>query len=170
MLVASPESESVKQAQRFLARLEASNVSVAGIVANRVRVWPDDGPAPGARATSRRRRAARARARGTATAQSFPAERAARAAIDAAARYAALVRRDAIALDALREHAGRRGSFFRVVPELRGDVHDLSGLLQVAAALAQARATESERRCDERAASRRRAKTIDGAQRRRGRA
>ena len=68
---------------------------------------------------------------------SFPAERAARAAIDAAARYAALVRRDAIALDALREHAGRRGSFFRVVPELRGDVHDLSGLLQVAAALAQ---------------------------------
>jgi anion-transporting ArsA/GET3 family ATPase len=135
VLVASPESESVKAAQRFLARLEASSVSVAGIVANRVRAWPDGGPVP-----SRETFAADATPLARALAQheraDFPADRAARAAIDAAARYAALVRRDAIALGALREHAGRRGGFFRVVPELPGDVHDLSGLLQVAAALA----------------------------------
>jgi anion-transporting ArsA/GET3 family ATPase len=136
VLVASPESESVKAGQRFLARLEASNVSVAGIVANRVRVWPDGGPAP-ARESFAADATPLARALAQNERPNFPADRAARAAIDAAARYAALVRRDAIALDALREHAGRRGSFFRVVPELRGDVHDLSGLLQVAAALAQ---------------------------------
>jgi anion-transporting ArsA/GET3 family ATPase len=136
VLVASPESESVKAGQRFLARLEASSVNVAGIVANRVRVWPDGGPAP-AREIFASDATLLARALARNEGANFPAERAARAAIDAAARYAALVRRDAIALDALREHAGRRGSFFRVVPELRGDVHDLAGLLQVAAALAQ---------------------------------
>ena len=92
----------------------------------------------------------------------FPADRAARAAIDAAARYAALVRRDAIALDALREHAGRRGSFFRVVPELHGDVHDLSGLLQVAAALAQPPGAREGGKCDEQA---RRPSRRGGAQR-----
>jgi anion-transporting ArsA/GET3 family ATPase len=135
VLVASPESESVKQAQQFILRLESSRVRVAGIVANRVRVWPGDGPAP---ELDRADPAPLARALAERGGPSFPASTAARAAIDAAARYAALVRRDAIALDGLREHAERRGGFFRVVPELRGDVHDLSGLRQVAAALAQA--------------------------------
>jgi len=138
VLVASPETESVKAAQGFLMRLESSSVRVAGIVANRVRVWPGDGPAPtleGADPTPL------ARALGEQASRSEPKAsedqlRAARAAIDAAARYAALVRRDALALDALREHAERRGGFFRVVPELRGDVHDLSTLDQVAGALA----------------------------------
>ncbi len=151
VLVASPESESVKSAQRFLERLEAGSVRVAGIVVNRVRVWPDDAPAPTsaienadpaplARALAARfaQRAAGERRPSESEGASVPAERAARAAIDAAARYAALVRRDATALVALRERASRRGSFFRVVPEQRGDVHDLSGLRQVAAALAQA--------------------------------
>jgi anion-transporting ArsA/GET3 family ATPase len=148
VLVASPETESVKAAQGFLARLEASNVSVAGIVANRVRAWPDDAPVPsldgadpGPLVQALERQASRSEPKASGDQQweseNFPAERAARAAIDAAARYAALVRRDATALVALREHAERRGSFFRVVPEQHGDVHDLSGLQQVAAALAQ---------------------------------
>jgi len=136
VLVASPETESVKAAQGFLARLEASSVRVAGIVANRVRTWPDPA-SPTAPALDAADIAPLARALETQEGPGFPAERAARAAIDAAARYAALVRRDARALDALRGQASRRGSFFRVVPEQRGDVHDLSGLLQVAAALAQ---------------------------------
>ena len=135
VLVASPESESVKSAQHFLARLEASSVRIRGIIANRVRVWPGAGDAP---ALDGADPAPLARALAAQEGANFSAERAARAAIDAAARYAALVRRDALALDGLREHAGRRGAFFRVVPEQRGDVHDLSGLLQVAAALAQA--------------------------------
>jgi len=135
VLVASPESESVKSAQHFLARLEASSVRIRGIIANRVRVWTGAGDAP---ALDDADPAPLARGLAAQEGANFSAERAARAAIDAAARYAALVRRDALALDGLREHAGRRGAFFRVVPEQRGDVHDLSGLLQVAAALAQA--------------------------------
>src|SRR6185295_15337365 len=85
VLVASPESESVKSAQRFLARLEASSVSVAGIVANRVRVWPGEGtaPAPAAFAADG---APLARALAEREGESFPAERAARAAVEAAAR------------------------------------------------------------------------------------
>jgi len=139
VLVASPERESVKAAQGFLSRLEASSVRVAGIVVNRVRTWPDDAPAPDLEHADPAPLAdALARREGA----DFPAERAARAAIDAAARYAALVRRDATSLVALREHAERRGSFFRVVPEQHGDVHDLSGLRLVAAALAQAPARE----------------------------
>jgi anion-transporting ArsA/GET3 family ATPase len=134
VLVASPETESVKQAQGFLTRLEASNVRVAGIVANRVRAWPDDAPVPSLDGADPE---PLVRALAQREGPDFPAERAARAAIDAAARYAALVRRDAAALVALREHAERRGSFFRVVPEQHGDVHDLSGLRLVAAALAQ---------------------------------
>ncbi len=145
VLVASPESESVKSAQRFLARLEASNVSVAGIVANRVRAWPDDGPAPGALDPESPDTARLARALAEQGDANFPAVRAARAAIEAAARYAALVRRDATALDALREHAERRGSFFRAVPELLGDVHDLTGLQKVATALSQAPAARDEK-------------------------
>jgi anion-transporting ArsA/GET3 family ATPase len=136
VLVASPESESVKQAQHFLTRLESSSVRVAGIVANRVRVWPGGAPTPTS-AIESADPAPLARALAQQEGASFPASTAARAAIDAAARYAALVRRDALALDGLREHAERRGGFFRVVPELSGDVHDLSGLRQVAAALAQ---------------------------------
>jgi len=142
VLVASPETESVKQAQGFLARLEASSVRVAGIVANRVRAWPDDAPAPDLDGADP---APLARALADREGPDFPAQRAARAAIDAAARYAALVRRDAAALVALREHAERRGSFFRVVPEQHGDVHDLSGLQQVAAALAQAPGAREEK-------------------------
>jgi anion-transporting ArsA/GET3 family ATPase len=150
VLVASPESESVKAARRFLDRLESSSVRVAGIVANRVRVWPDAAPAPELDAADP---APLARALAASEGADFPAERAARAAIDAAARYAALVRRDATALAALREHAERRGSFFRVVPEQSGDVHDLSGLALVAAALAQEPVRESAGRGEAMAAS-----------------
>src|SRR5262249_7063098 len=139
----SPESESVKAAQRFLDRLESSNVRVAGIVANRVRLWPEGAPPPDLDAADP---APLARALAAADGHDFPPERAARAAIDAAARYAALVRRDAAALTALREHAGRRGSFFRVVPEQSGDVHDLSGLALVAAALARESTSEAAER------------------------
>ena len=136
VLVSSAESGSVKQAQRFLERLEAGDVRVAGLVANRVRAWPGGG-APWSGAADDDDVAALTGALAAREGAEFPATRAAHAAVAAAARYAALVRRDAIALASLREQAERRGSFFRVVPELAGDVHDLAGLSHVAAALAQ---------------------------------
>jgi anion-transporting ArsA/GET3 family ATPase len=145
VLVAGPESESVKQAQRFLERLQEGDVRVAGVVANRVRLWPDPDSPPSADATDEDL-AALASALQRQEGEGFPAQRAARAAVDAASRYAGLVRRDAEALLALRGNAQQRGSFFRVVPEQRADVHDLTGLARVAAALsadAQGRDPES---------------------------
>ena len=135
VLVAIPEREAVKQAQRFLARLETGDVRVAGIVANRVRTWPDPTAAP-LEAAAPADVALLASALAAREPDDFPAAAAARAAVDAAERYAALVRRDAAALAALREHAESRGSFFRIVPELSGDVSDLAGLAQIMASLA----------------------------------
>jgi hypothetical protein len=135
VLVSSAETESVKQAQRFVERLEAGSVQVAGMVANRVRTWPDAAPVWSG-AVSPGDEDALAAALAAQGDDALPAAEAARAAIAAAARYAALVRRDAAALAALREQAEGRGRFFRVVPELSGDVHDLSGVAHVAAALA----------------------------------
>jgi len=144
VLVSSAETESVKQTQRFLERLEAGGVHVAGLVANRVRVWPGAGPVWSGAAGAADEEALAAALAADADA-AFPARDAARAAIAAAARYAALVRRDAEALSALREQTrgrnpqeprDRQDRFFRVVPELSGDVHDLAGVAHVAASLA----------------------------------
>jgi anion-transporting ArsA/GET3 family ATPase len=134
VLVSSAETESVKQAALFLERLEANAVNVAGLVANRVRTWPDAGPVWSGE-ISETDEAALAEALARVTDDGFPASRAATAAVAATARYAALVRRDARALASLRDQAERRGSFFRVVPELAGDVHDLDGVSHVAHAL-----------------------------------
>ena len=54
------------------------------------------------------------------------------AAAEAAAGYAALVRRDARALSDVRDRAQAADRFFREVPEMDEDVHDLDGLDLVA--------------------------------------
>jgi anion-transporting ArsA/GET3 family ATPase len=147
VLVSSAETESVKQAALFLERLEANAVNIAGLVANRVRTWPDAAPVWSGE-VSEADEAALAAALADVTDDGFPASRAASAAIAAAARYATLVRRDARALASLRAQAETRGSFFRVVPEFSGDVHDLAGVSHVARALRDeenaAMPTESE--------------------------
>ena len=142
VLVASPETESAQQALQFLSRLESKRVPVAGIVMNRVRLWPEaaagaEPRVPSADAASAADLAALAGALRAAHPGALPAEQAARAALDAAARYAAVVRRDARALDGFRD----RSSFLRAVPEFTGDVHDLEGLARVAAALVDPGAT-----------------------------
>ncbi len=134
VLVSSAETESVKQATLFLERLEANRVNIAGLVANRVRCWPGDGPAWSGEATDEDASALAGALSGVHD-EGFPAARAATAAIAATAHYAALVRRDASALSALRAEAERRGSFFRIVPEFSADVHDLAGVDHVARAL-----------------------------------
>jgi hypothetical protein len=127
VLVAGPERESTEQAVQFLDRLEAFGVPLAGVVANRVRVWPGGGKAPErdfAAGDVDRLRDALAAQEGP----DFPADVAARAAVDAAAGYAALVRRDERALGGLRERTLAVGRFWSRIPELPRDVHDLDGL------------------------------------------
>jgi anion-transporting ArsA/GET3 family ATPase len=128
VLAATPSGESVAHARDLLARLEAHGAHVVGVVANRVRVWPEAEPAlprPGERAAwqGRLTRAFAAR-HGTA----FPARPAADAALAIFDGYAAAVMRDGEATAPLLAAALQRGCFVRRIPELPRDVHDLDGL------------------------------------------
>ena len=113
MLVASPESESVKQAERFLERLETG-----GRAGRRDRRQPRAHLARrGAHPVDRSDPADAALLASALAKQegaSFPAARAAHAAINAAARYAALVRATPPTLSALR-CTPRRRQLLRVV-------------------------------------------------------
>ena len=60
------------------------------------------------------------------------ARRAAQAALSVLDGYAAMVQQDRVATSPLRERAQRNGYFWRAVPELPRDVHDLDGLARIA--------------------------------------
>lgn len=136
VLAAGPASESVAHADAFLARLETSGVPLVGVILNRARVWPGAGPAPASIPQAGREvEAVRALADALAAATGSHADAAAQAAIRAASEYASLVRRDEEATRALRAEASALGCFWRRVPELPRDIHDLDGLARVADAL-----------------------------------
>ena len=138
VLVAGTGGESQRQAVEFLDRLEAFDVPLSGVLINRVRLWPE-GDEPPDRLTGGEPRdsdlAALAKALATGTPPDFPAEAAARAAVDAATGYAALVRRDARSTRTLRTRARDRGRYWGQVPEFAGDIHDLAGLAHIADAI-----------------------------------
>lgn len=130
VLVAGPERESVLQSEQFLDRLEGFGVELVGLVANRVRVWPE-GPPPPEVVASARDLEVLEEALGRDAGDDFPAETAARAAVGCAEGYAALVRRDENALRDLRTRIESAGRFWRAVPELDRDVHDLEALSRI---------------------------------------
>ncbi len=139
VLAAAPSRESQAQAEQLFARLAELGVPLAGVIVNRVRVWPGGGDAPAEIAPGKAEADALgaladafARSEGAA----FPAREAARAALEAARGHAALVRAHAAALQPLQAAARARGLFWRRVPELPRDVHDLEALARVAAELA----------------------------------
>lgn len=135
VLAAAPGPESVAHARTFLDRLEATRVPLAGIVVNRVHLWPGDGHAPKQipeGGDTPAALAALAEAFRRDAGEAFPSEEAARAALDTVSGYAGLVRRDAGAIASLEQRARRRGCFWRLVPELPRDVHDLDGLARIA--------------------------------------
>lgn len=138
VLVAGTGGESQRQAVEFLDRLEAIDVPLSGVLINRVRLWPEgDGPPDGFTGGEPRDSdlAALAKALAAGTPPDFPAEAAARAAVDAATGYAALVRRDARSTRTLRTRARDRGRYWGQVPEFAGDIHDLAGLAHIADAI-----------------------------------
>jgi anion-transporting ArsA/GET3 family ATPase len=128
VLAASASNESVSHATDLLARLEAHGARVVGVVANRVRRWPDGEPALPSPAERERWHAELASAFARAHGDAFPAARAAAAALDVLDGYAAAVARDRAATEPLLLAAERRGCFARRIPELPRDVHDLAGL------------------------------------------
>jgi anion-transporting ArsA/GET3 family ATPase len=143
VLVAGAGRDSVSQALALRARLEAYGASLAGVLANRVRLWPGGGPPPDL-AQAEDSLPALAAAFAAREGDAFPAQAAARAALDAAAGYAALVRRDARALSALHRGIEEYGGYWGTIPELADDVHDLAGLARIARAIFGAEAGTQE--------------------------
>jgi anion-transporting ArsA/GET3 family ATPase len=136
VLAAGPGPQATAQGAALLDRLAASRASLAGLVVNRVRLWPGDGDesAPEIRSEAL---AALAAALGEAHGATFPAREAAAAALDLARGYASLVQRDAAAVEPLAERVRERGGFVSRIPEFDRDVHDLDGLAAIADRLAE---------------------------------
>ena len=134
VLAAGPSRESIRHALALLGRLDSAGVPLAGVVVNRVHLWPGGGPTPNYVDEPERQAEARA-ALSAALRRLEPGEEAAAAAsaaLAAADGYAAWVRADHQASAELVARVGLRGGFARRVPELVGDVHDLEGLARVA--------------------------------------
>ena len=134
VLVAGPGGESVRQASELRQRLLGYGVRLAGTVVNRVRTWPGAEAPPsleGVEADLPRLAQALAERSGDAAHSAD----AARAALAVARGYAGLVLRDAQATEGLRVAMREQGRFFRAIPELPEDVHDLAGLARIADAL-----------------------------------
>ncbi len=133
VLIAGPSPQSVPQAEEFLARLETHRVPLAGLVLNRMHLWP--GTAAPLELSERElpgHQGALARALTGTGLEADAAAVAARAALEMATGYAALVRRDGEAVRPLEVRALSAGRFVVQVPELGDDVHDLAGLARVA--------------------------------------
>jgi anion-transporting ArsA/GET3 family ATPase len=138
VLVTGPGGESVRQAMQFRERLETYGAPLAGVLVNRVRLWPGGEPPSLLEAGAEADPAdltALAAALAEACGSEIPAAEAAQAALDAAKGYAALARRDARATRTLRELVEAEGGHWGQVPEFPDDVHDLAGLAQIARAI-----------------------------------
>jgi anion-transporting ArsA/GET3 family ATPase len=135
VLVTGPGGESVRQATELRDRIAGFGVELEGVLVNRVRLWPD-GEIPACLAPDAAAAPADLEALAAALAErcgpELPAQDAARAALQVARGYAALVRRDARGTAALRTWAEQQGRYWGQIPELPEDVHDLTGLARVA--------------------------------------
>jgi anion-transporting ArsA/GET3 family ATPase len=134
VLVSGPSRRAIVEAGHFFDRLQDGGVPVAGMVFNRVRTWPEGGDPPQHIPDGDEAAAVTALARALAATDGadFPAERAARAALDVVRGYASAVRSDREATAQLVERARAGGRFALRVPEFSRDVHDLAGLAAVA--------------------------------------
>jgi anion-transporting ArsA/GET3 family ATPase len=135
VLAAGPGPEAAAQGDALLARLAELEVPLAGLVVNRMHVWPDDVAPPAEIADEAR--APLAAALAAAHGARFPADDAARAALALARGYASLASRDALAVEPLARQVRERGGFVARIPEFDRDVHDLAALAALAAPLAE---------------------------------
>ncbi len=132
VLVAGPGMESTRHATDFLDRLEGYGISLAGVLVNRIRLWPSrSAPPEAATRESADVEVLRDAFRASEGAE-YPAQLAAEAAERVATRYAEWVRADAGFAQPLRERIEAQGCFWGCIPEFEKDVHDLSGLARVA--------------------------------------
>ncbi len=100
---------------------------------NRLHLWPGGGPTPDlSEPEDDLDLAALAAALAANEQEGFPAEEAARLALETAREFAAWARRDERAIRALRERTEESDRYWGEIPELDRDVHDLTGLTRIA--------------------------------------
>jgi len=131
VLVSGPGHVAARHATDFLDRLERYGVSLAGVLVNRVRLWPS-GAVPAADSLHDADVTALRDALRASEGASYPAQLAAEAAANAATRYADWVRADARFAEPLRARSEAQGCFWGCIPEFEIDVHDLASLARVA--------------------------------------
>ncbi len=131
VLVSGPGHVAARHATDFLDRLERYGVSLAGVLVNRVRLWPS-GAMPAAGSLRDADVTALRDALRASEGASYPAQLAAEAAANAATRYADWVRADARFAEPLRARSEAQGCFWGCIPEFEIDVHDLASLARVA--------------------------------------
>jgi anion-transporting ArsA/GET3 family ATPase len=132
VLVSGPGNVSARHATDFLDRLEGYGVSLAGVLVNRIRLWPSEVSPPEGGAPPSADIEALRDALWASEGADYPAQLAADAAARAATRYAEWVRADARSAQPLRERIEAQGCFWGCIPEFEEDVHDLAGLGRVA--------------------------------------
>ncbi len=139
IVVSGSSRETARHTGHFLAHLDQLDTSPAGVVINRMHLWPADGDPPILPEAGEATDADLARLTTAlvehAQLSEQNAEQAARAAYDASRDQAAQVRLDWANTRALHQDIRRRGGFFRTIPELQVDIHDLEGLDHMAEAL-----------------------------------
>jgi len=132
VLVSGPGHVSAGHSTDFLDHLEGYGVSLAGVLVNRIRLWPSEGSPPGEDAPRDADVEALRDALRASEGADYPAALAAEAAARAATRYAERVRSDARSAQPLRERIEAQGCFWGCIPEFEKDVHDLTGLGRIA--------------------------------------
>jgi len=133
VLAAGPGSEAAAQGTALLDRLDGLGAPLAGLVVNRMHLWPGHGAPP---TRTPEATGALAAALAAVHGPAFPARSAAEAALELAHSYAALVERDARAVASLAGRVEQRGGFVARIAEFDRDVHDLDGLAAIADRLA----------------------------------
>jgi len=141
LLISGPGHQSVRSTRLFLEHLARLDVSPAGVIINRMHRWPGGGQAPAWLSSGSHspeydeladQRESLAAELTRADEEIEAGRRAMEAALEAARQYAAQVQQDSESTGLLRNEADRLGAFFRAIPELSGDVHDLDGLDHIA--------------------------------------
>lgn len=130
ILVAGPGQEPSRNAKIFLEHLQQAHTRLRGVVLNRMHLWPDVTPANNVLITG-----SLPQPDIDALASALGDAEAAGAAVRAAERVAAEVKRDTDNTRILRDHAEKECCFFREIAEEPHDIHDLQTLSAIADAL-----------------------------------
>lgn len=130
VLIAGPGHQSSHNAAMFLTHLQDARTRLRGVVINRMHLWPDTAPASEALLSGSVPESDIER-----LASSLGDADGARAAVEAASRFARQVQRDDENTRSLRNHANEEECFFCTIAEEPRDIHDLESLSGIARAL-----------------------------------